>query len=311
MNSDEQRTTSGRSTGGLAGEDETQGHGWRCPVMDDGDDAEGHAERIPVSDDPAATPVSGRRRSPEDDMTTAGLSGAPGRADRSDALRRPRHGRPRGALLRSVLGRLSARTLRRAAATTTALLLAGGAVLVGAPAANAAVLLQTGGTELGPVYGYGSLTCNPLRASSIARHYVQVTAPTVSATRTWSATGTVMVGGYGDGQTMLYRPQLEKYSAGGWRAVWVSPTWFKRDPVDQEFHVGWVDVNALYDGSGQFVGGAGYYRLSGTVWWLANESHHGGWLNYRLTAGEYNAGEWGGGYEFHSTKLSTPYCWAG
>jgi hypothetical protein len=87
-------------------------------------------------------------------------------------------------------------------------------------------------------------------------------------------------------------------------------TGYNYRPNYQYFDEPWVDVNTLYM-NGRFVGGAGYYRLEGTLAWVSDANHYGGALSYRLDTGDYSAGTWNGGLGSGSTRLTTPYCWAG
>jgi hypothetical protein len=189
-----------------------------------------------------------------------------------------------------------------------------GLVLAVLPLSAASAAVPTGywGTETGPVLNYGGMVCKPVAAGgSTYNSRIDITGPMVAETTFYQPTGTSTLGGV---QQTRWYPVLEKWqpSTQTWKAVW-APGFYAGTSYGyhyQWFPALWIDVNTLYT-DGRFVGGAGYYRLEGTLAWINDASHNGGAMNYQLTKGDYSTSTWNGGLGSGSTPLTTPYCWAG
>jgi hypothetical protein len=174
--------------------------------------------------------------------------------------------------------------------------------LFAAPA-QAATALGAAGSH-GAVYGFGGTVCNPFLSSGFARRYIEIGSPLVGETNTVTNPGISVVGG---GQTIRWQPWLEKWVGGRWVTVWVGG-WYGRLGFQSTSNFGdpFIDVYQLGANSG-----AGNYRTGGTIQWVADSSHAGGWVQYRHSAGNYFKDGYANLGGASATPLTTEYCWAG
>lgn len=177
--------------------------------------------------------------------------------------------------------------------------------LAAAPTALAATTIASSGT-LGPIYGIGGTVCNPyLSGSGYNKYRIEIGSPLVGETPQVSAPGTSTVGG---GQMIKWQPWLEKYVSGRWVTVWTG-RWYERNywgGTSTTFGDPLVDVRYLGSYSG-----SGYYRSGGTLWWVADSSHAGGWIQYRHSTHNYFINGYADSGSTYATPVDTPYCHAG
>jgi hypothetical protein len=178
----------------------------------------------------------------------------------------------------------------------------GGAVSA-APAADAAVAIGASGT-IGYVHGIGATVCNPFVSGGFARRYVEIGSPLVEDTNPVYRPDVAVIGG---GQDVYWQGWLQKYVGHRWVTVWAS-SWIRDNGTYGALNnFGSAFVN-VYTDVRRGYRGAGYYRSGGTLWWQADGSHPGGWVQYRHTRGNYFVDGYAHQAGAGATPISTPWC---